>query len=721
MGAGSGKVSESGGGAETEGAARPDRRSKLDDSPGTALAPGPVDLFGASQSPFTDRAGNIRLDNLNTTEDVRQAIRDSAAENNDFIGDRRGKITDGQVSDLADALGMDAGRLSQRKLGQAFNAEQIVAARKLLIESATQVSAAMKKAATGTDEDVMAYAAAKDRHQMIQANVAGITAEAGRALRAFRKLPGQEAVAAVDQLVKTATGKTLFQLKAEAVMGAALDSPAKVSKFMQDAQNHSFGRMIMEYFVNNLISGPATHSTYMVGNTLLLLEKQLLVNPTAAAIGSVRGMLGNEGPRVHYGEAAAGARGAIRGIAPALQAMGESFKAGVTAKLPNEGTDPLLPFQPGTELAPAPTVDLNTTYHDLVGNAYSGLRSMRDGITAIGDMIKAGGVQGAPLVGTSYSPLGHIPDIQIKGVTALPLGTLLRAPSRMVASIHTFFRVLNYSAEINQAAFRAATDEGHAGNALAARTAELRQSPTQEMMDGAAHTATDLTMMGQSGEFMKRVSKLFNWETNLPVLGTTQPLKFIDPFVQIAGQVVKHSVGTHTPLGLISPEIYADITGGNGKISQDLAVAKMLVGSIIGMTFGGLAAEGLMSGSGPTDPHEAAMWRLAGNQAHSVRIGDIWYNIHKLGPLGALASIAADIHDVAKFAGEADMQHAVASFMHAFTQNFLDEGFLKGPSDLMKAIEDSGRYGGSYVKNFLSSFTPYSVAMSHTTKQRSAI
>jgi hypothetical protein len=189
-----GAVKPGGGDAGAEGA-KPivDRRAGLGNDAATALAPGPADLFGARESPFTDRAGNIRIENLTKHEDVAQAIRDAAQENNDFIGDRRGVITDGQVAELADALGMDARQLNQRHVGQAFNAEQIVAARKLLIQSATDVAAMMKKAATGTDEDVMAYAAAKDRHQMIQAQVSGITAEAGRALRAFRSLAGQEA------------------------------------------------------------------------------------------------------------------------------------------------------------------------------------------------------------------------------------------------------------------------------------------------------------------------------------------------------------------------------------------------------------------------------------------------------------------------------------------------------------------------------------------------
>ena len=122
--------------------------------------------------------------------------------------------------ELADALGMDFDKLNKRQIGQAFNAESIMAARKLLIQSATQVSELMKQAAIGTDEDLMAYAMAKDRHQMIQAQVAGITAEAGRALRAFRSIAGQEQAANVNEFLKGATGRTLFQLRMEAKLGA---------------------------------------------------------------------------------------------------------------------------------------------------------------------------------------------------------------------------------------------------------------------------------------------------------------------------------------------------------------------------------------------------------------------------------------------------------------------------------------------------------------------
>jgi hypothetical protein len=129
------------------------------------------------------------------------------------------------------------------------------------------------------------------------------------------------------------------------------------------------------------------------------------------------------------------------------------------------------------------------------------------------------------------------------------------------------------------------------------------------------------------------------------------------------------------------------------------------------VTFGGLAAQGYVSGSGPADPRQSAMWRLAGNQAHSVRVGDIWYQVNKLGPMGMLMGIAADLHDVAHEAEKGELLTAAAHLQHALTQNILDESFMRGPADLIKAVEDPGRYGESYIRTFLSSFVPYSVLL----------
>jgi hypothetical protein len=88
---------------------------------------------------------------------------------------------------------------------------------------------------------------------------------------------------------------------------------------------------------------------------------------------------------------------------------------------------------------------------------------------------------------------------------------------------------------------------------------------------------------------------------------------------------------------------------------------------------GSLAAEGLASGSGPSDPHEAALWRLSGWMPHSIRVGDTWIDIHRLGPLGLLTGISADLYEVAHMIGTEDATKVAHGLAHAFTQNILDE------------------------------------------------
>ena len=337
----------------------------------------------------------------------------------------------------------------------------------------------------------------------------------------------------------------------------------------------------------------------------------------------------------------------------------------MTTQLPGEARRPPIPFSGDTETVVGRSMtNAPVTWREAAGDAYALIQGMRDGIVATGELVKAGGVEGAPTWGWQYSPLGQIPGLAYKGVEIAPLGHLARFPSRNVAAIHSGFRAMNYSMEINALAYRQAAEEGLTGTALATRTAELRQNPPEEMMDAARGRATDLTLMGQGGKITQALQRLTNTTVNVPGLGETAVLKFVDPFVHIAGNIMNQALLQRTPIGLLSTEIRADLAGKNGNIAQDTAMAKMLVGTALAVTFGGLAAQGLISGSGPADPKTAAMWRLAGNQTYSVRIGDMWYGVHRLGPMGLLMGVAADLYDLAHQIGNAGDAAGVAGHDH---------------------------------------------------------
>lgn len=285
------------------------------------LANNPNAKLGAPKSDLVDKAGNIRLDNLNTPEDVNRVIREIATENGDFLDARRGRISEGQVLDLADALGIDEGYLNRRKLGEAYNAEQIVGARRLVIRSATNLRDLAYKAANGDEISLKEYAEARIRHMMVQEQVSGITAEAGRALRAFQKLEGGAEAKALGELIKENTNLDLFQLQREAQLMSELDSPQKISKLIQDSRKATYPEMLIEFWINSLLSGPITHIKNTVGNALIALNS---VAETAIASG-VGKILGSEN-RIHIDEAKARFYGIMQGASEGMVAARKIIK-----------------------------------------------------------------------------------------------------------------------------------------------------------------------------------------------------------------------------------------------------------------------------------------------------------------------------------------------------------------------------------------------------------
>ena len=89
---------------------------------------------------LVDRAGNINLTKLPPDANLRETIRQVSFSNKDFIDARRGVMSVEETADLADKVGLQS--VIGRRLGQAFNAEEITAARRMVRTAADDAVAA---------------------------------------------------------------------------------------------------------------------------------------------------------------------------------------------------------------------------------------------------------------------------------------------------------------------------------------------------------------------------------------------------------------------------------------------------------------------------------------------------------------------------------------------------------------------------------------------------
>jgi hypothetical protein len=321
-----------------------------------------------------------------------------------------------------------------------------------------------------------------------------------------------------------------------------------------------------------------------------------------------------------------------------------------------------------------------------------------------------------------------IPNPTIAG-RQIPIGTTLEVPGRLVAALHSFNWTTFYSQSIAGEAFRIARREGLTGDAFSRRIAGLTENPTTEMVEGASRDANVGALMQRPDHdsTMGVISRLMNIGVRVPdiplpggrsfPMGTLRPLKFVDPFVQIAGNIIGGAFMRGTPLALFSQAVRDDLSMKNGPVAFDRTGGRILAGTSFMIASGGLAAEGLLNGSGPTDPKESREWQRVHGLPHGIRIGDMSYDVMRLGRLGMLMSVSADLYNTAHQMGTEDASKVAAQAVHAFSQSVLDESFMRGPAEIMQAIDDSDRYGAAWVRNFAASFVPFSVGMSQIARE----
>lgn len=226
--------------------------------------------FGTGAGKAGDEAAqNINLSNIDSVEEIDNLIRNVGEQDAPKINEaRREVITLAETEKLADNLGMSVEELLDRRKGQAFNAEQAVASRKILVASGESVFKLAKKAATGSDEDVVLFARAMAQHRAIQAQVSGLTAEAGRALGSFR-IQAKSAAAqerAISEALSAGGGSEHMKDIATAV--SQFDEVHQLNGLLKKGATKP--EMFFEAWINMLLSSPTTHAVNVLSNSIVV-------------------------------------------------------------------------------------------------------------------------------------------------------------------------------------------------------------------------------------------------------------------------------------------------------------------------------------------------------------------------------------------------------------------------------------------------------------------
>lgn len=587
----------------------------------------------------------INFSRMASPDDVKAVIADMSERFKGTVDEaRRGKITNEETAKMADDLGMSVTDLLERTKGQAYNAEQIVAARKLWAASGERLLESARAAAAPNAGPLDQYAFRKmlATHHAIQAEVLGMRAEAGRALQAWKIPAGGnlEKARSVDQMLAAMGGAPQAQELARrlAILAEHGDKGA-LAKFAEKASTASSMDVVREVWINGLLSSPATHAVNTLSNTAVAFQA-MLERGVASQIGQLRGATDSVAP----GEAMAMAYGLVTSMKDAFRIAAKSFATGETGFALNK-------------------VDLPNR---------KALAAETFGIS-------------------SETGMGRAIDF---------VGEAARVPSRFLGAEDEFFKTIGYRMELHAHALRQATSEGLQGKELAKRMREIILDPPEHVRIASADVALYQTFTNAPGAIGQAFMGL---RERVPAISFVLP--FVRTPVNIARYTFERT--PFAPLvaqwrddiaagGARADLALARMSTGTGVMlmALDWADSGLISGSgpkeageREAMTRQGWQPYSIKVGDrwmsfNRTDPF-GAMLGFAADSAEAIRRGEI------------------NEDDVDEW------QEVMAMGITAVSQVAINKTYLQGVAEFVEMMSDPTRYSESYVNKLVASFLPF--------------
>jgi len=616
------------------------------------LTPEPVARLGAQAA---GELARLHLEKL--PEAVRDVVQ-QAAEREDFwrTTQRRGVIPDAEAEAMADRLGRSVDQMiAGGKVGAAYNAETLRAMKNGIVAQGMDVVTRAREMAqnpTGVTDAMRAEQLAAGMKLADLTRVfEGGRAEAGRAMRAFQSFARDYAAdptAAVQRIFRSSNltpEQATVKANEFAKMVADGADPFQMARFWSSVER------------------PPVHA----GDWFRLLRYNAMLS----------------GPRTMEVNVASG-------LTEVPWRAARDIGASVL-------TGDVRPLRPEAEAAAA----------GLVRGLGSARQILAHGLTE--EQARAGDVP------RSLSA-------RLEGRLPRAIATGLEAPGRVLGAANEVVRQVAYGMARGREAGIQASREGLSGPAWRARVDELMADPTPS--PGALAAAERTTFKGPMGDLGEKVlAPLQAWAPmGVPVGNVLVP--FLRSVYHITSQGVERTpvlgtIGTAADVlrGQYGPLSRANLRAQLGAMQGPTRgvtplgerVGNNLMGSV---AFAGLslaAAQGNITGKGPSDPEKRRMMQAQGWQPYSVKIGDRWVSYANWGPMAIPLSLAAAMHE-----GEGKTTPAYLYDVFERGANVLTEqSYLQGVGAIFKAMDPTrgSTFGEQSLEQFLATLVPYGAAI----------
>jgi len=308
------------------------------------------------------------------------------------------------------------------------------------------------------------------------------------------------------------------------------------------------------------------------------------------------------------------------------------------------------------------------------------------------------------------------------------VGEWIRLPTRATVAVDEYFKnglriqkslaMLSRKASADEAKGLGSYDElydNYKNTFFASKKKDDIDTALENVFGKDAIEIYDVRNYAKDNTFQTKMTGLLKMIEQAKGLGNT-PLEFLITqsvlFVRTPWNLVKHGLSyvpgpgyfirpgeTKSVLKFTEEGVLASVSEEVVKMSKEEAVSRQIVGLGAVTIIGGMASQGLITGSYPADPSERARWQENGIPPFSIKVGDKWVSYQRADPISTVFGLTADFFEFMRYAKEQGysltgsgpsrdkfIDEAGKHFISAMKANILQKTFMEGFSDTLELL-----------------------------------